>query len=375
MYLAGRLPHRSAQSEEEREASAYIADRLREYTPDVSVEPFHAPENYPYLFASYMSEFLIVGAIAFLWPEVAFGYGLGVFALYLAEFAGYRGLSRFMPQYPSQNVTARFLGLRPRATIVFIAYYDSGCASPLTLPERIPLLRPMHLFLLSCMVLVLATCAADALSGGPPYPGLGLRWIAIAALGAGALALFLWAGRGEDIRGANNNASGVAALLGVAEALRRNPVEEADVWIVALGSHEAWMSGMRHFLPAHRLPRDRTYFINLEAVGAGRLHYLKTEGFLYALRADKQMTGLANAIAADRPVRAGVLRAVPTAAHVPLSRGMKALTVMGLDDAGLPAHWNQLSDRFTAVEEKTIEEAIDFTLALARRVAAESARE
>jgi len=378
MYLAGRLLHRSAQSEYERDAALYIKERLGQYSPDVALESFHAPENYPYLFASYLSEYLIVGALSIWWPEVAFGYGLGVFILYMTEFCGFKGLSRFMPQFPSQNVVARFLGVRPKSTIVVSAYYDSGCATPLVTPEKIRWLRPVHLLLVACMVIVMATCATDALAhpeADPNRVSLAVRWGAITLLGLAALTLFTAASRGEDIRGANNNASGVAALLGLAEKLKEHPVDAADVIVVATGSHEAWMSGMRNFLSTHRLPRDNTYFLNLESVGVGRLYYLETEGFLYPISACPAMTGLASTLSAGRPVHAGTLRAVPTEAHVPLSRGMKTMTLIGLDATGLPAHWSQIADRVTEVETANIAEVIDlgacFIDALARQHEAE----
>lgn len=376
MYFAGRLLHRSAQSACERDAAQYIKERFEQYTPDVSLEPFEAPENYPYLFASYMSEFLIVGALSLWWPAVAFGYAFAVFALYLAEFCGYPALSRFMPRFPSQNVVARFLGVRPKSTLIVTAYYDSGCASPLTMPGRIAWLRPLHLFLLSCMVVVLATLAVDSL-GDPEMSrnaaSTAVRWAAIAILGAGALAVFVTASNGEDIRGANNNASGAAALLGIAEQLQARPIESADIWLVATGSHEAWMSGMRHFLAAHRFPRDRTYLLNLESIGTGRLYYLKSEGFLHRLKANETMTGLANALSAGRPIRAGRLRAVPTEAHIPLTRNMKAMTLMGLDRDGLPANWNQIADRVTEVDSTNIAEIIDFTCEYLPKLADEHA--
>jgi len=49
-----------------------------------------AIENYPFLFACYMSEFLIVALISIFWPLAAFCYGLIVFVAYAAEIAGYR---------------------------------------------------------------------------------------------------------------------------------------------------------------------------------------------------------------------------------------------------------------------------------------------
>lgn len=115
MYLAGRLLHRSAQTEAERQAAGYIHKRFEEYTPNVQLDEFHTIENYPYLFAMYYSEFLVVAVLAQWWPLFAALYSLGVFCCYLAEFMGFRVFARMMPQFDSQNVIARFLGLRPRA--------------------------------------------------------------------------------------------------------------------------------------------------------------------------------------------------------------------------------------------------------------------
>lgn len=376
MHLAGRLSHRSAQSDQERKAGLYIEARLGQYTSNVAVERFHAPENYPMLFASYLAEFLFVGLIALVWPPAAFGYGLGVFLLYLFEFCGYRGISRFLPEYPSQNIVARFLGTRPRCQIIIAAHYDSGCASPIAGSGVIRLLRPIHLFLMASMAIVIATCAVDSFSPnalGSFHAAAVVRWIFIVLLVLGAVVLFVGAARGEDIRGANHNASGVTALLGLAEKLARNPLEDADVWIAATGSHEAWMAGMRNLIGDPALNRKRTWLINLEGVGAGGLHYLKTEGFMHALPADKTLTRIAEKLSTGRPVRAGTLRAIPTAAHVPLMRGMKAMTLMGLDRDGLPPHWNQTTDRVSIVDETGIAETIEFTDLLIRELASMNA--
>lgn len=376
MHLAGRLPHRSAQSEQERKASLYIEARLGQYSPNVTTETFNAPESYPLLFASYLAEFAFVGLIALVWPPAAFGYGLGVFLLYLFEFCGYRGLSRFLPQYPSQNIVARFMGKRPRCLIIVAAHYDSGSATPLSQPERIRWLRPMHLALMASMALVIATCAVSAFA--PPesiafFLAAYLRWGAIIVLLAGALGLYISATNGEDIRGANNNASGTAALLGLAEKLAASPIEDADIWIAATGSHEAWMAGLRNLLADRSLKKHQTWLLNLESVGNGTLHFLKSEGFMHALPADKGLVGIAETLSVGRPVRAGVLRAIPTAAHIPLMRGMKAMTLMGLDRDGLPAYWNQVGDRISVVDETGVAETIAFSELILRELAASRA--
>jgi Zn-dependent M28 family amino/carboxypeptidase len=206
-------------------------------------------------------------------------------------------------------------------------------------------------------------------------PAATLRWVTIAVLMAGALGLYLSASRGEDIRGAVHNASGVAALLGLAEKFAARPMEEADVWIAATGCHETWMAGMRHLLADPAIDRKRTWILNLEGVGAGSLHYLKTEGFMHTLHADKTLASLADTLRVGRPVQAGNLRAIPTAAHVPLMRGMKAMTLMGLDRDGLPPHWNQPTDRISEVDETGVAETIEFSELLLRALARSQAGE
>ncbi len=377
MYLAGRLLHRSAQSECERDAAEYIERRFKEHTPEVSSESFFCIENYPYLFASYFSEFLVVGILSIYWPLMAFLYGGAVFIFYFMEFSGFRGLSRFMPQYPSQNVVARFQAVRPRSLIVVTAHYDSGCASPLTSPAVIPWLRLLNYVVIAAMVIVLATCVSDFIAvrnGASGEMAMAVRALAIGILMAGALALFMASSRGEDIRGANGNASGVAALLGLADSLGRDQPEDADVWLVATGSHESWMGGMRQFLAEHHLDRANTYILNLEGIGAGEPHVLTKEGMLHVLRANPDMLRHARALADAHGIREGVMRAVPTEAHVPLMREMNAMTVMGLDEEGLPPHWNQISDRVTEVEEKTIAQVTNFADAFIRVLAREHAQ-
>ena len=375
MHLAGRLVHRGAQSEEERHAAEFIRDRFREYTEDTEIDPFYAIDGYHYLFASHYSEFVVVAFLAFWWPLFAAGYGVGIMVLYLAEFMGHRCFSRFMPQFDSQNVVARFLADEPAKTIVVTAHYDSGAASPLTNPEVLPWLRKAHWILLACMAIVIVTCAADAWAGlgGQTTPHLlRLRWMAVLVLGTGALMLFLNAPRNEDVRGANNNASGVAALLRLAEKLSEDPPRGADVWLVATGSHEAWMSGARHLLEAHGLSRYFTHVLNLESVGAGRLHYLTAEGMLHRMAAGKLLVHAAETAAARFDAQAGELRAIPTGAHIPLSWGYPAMTIMGLNEEGLPAHWNWHTDRIMEVDEPAIARAADFAEAVVREAASDS---
>jgi hypothetical protein len=371
MVLAGRILHRGAQTNEERDAADYIRDRLRTSTPDVEVDNFHAIDNYFYLFASYYTEFLVVAVLALWWPTVAFVYGLAVFAAYLGEFLGFRLFSRLLPQFESQNVAARLHAPRPRHLFIITAYYDSGCATPISHPDAVPWMRSIHRLLVLCMVVVLATCAADAfgaIQGQPQALASYVRWIAVTALICGAILLFYSSAQAEDVRGANFNASGVAALLRLAERFKTQPLDTADVWLVATGCHESWMAGIHRLLTTQPIDKHNTYILNLEGVGAGNLRYCVREGLLYSAPASSAMVKAAASVADAFGVQPATQDAIPTEAQVALTRGYQALTIMALDEDTLPLHWNWYSDLVTQIEEKTIVQAANFAEALLRRL-------
>jgi hypothetical protein len=75
----------------------------------------------------------------------------------------------------------------------------------------------------------------------------------------------------EIMPGANDNASGVAVLLGVAEALAKSPVKpKRSVLIVALGSKEQAFLGAQAYLKKPAFPKNKTIvFLNLSMVGCG----------------------------------------------------------------------------------------------------------
>lgn len=372
MYLAARLMHRSAQTDLERSAAEYLRDRFKSYTGDVEIDDFFAIENPTYLFASYYAEFLVVSILAIWWPLFSLCYGAIVFLAYLAEFMGFPIFSRLLPQYETQNVVTRFMGRDPRRLFIVTAYYDSGSASPLSNPGIVPWLRPAHFLMVACMALVLATCAVDAFvygaDGGYPFV-VHLRWSAVGILLSAAIVLFYISTQHEDIRGANGNASGVSGLLSLAERFSERPLENASLWLVATGSHEGWMSGIRHFLATHRhLDKQNTFFINLESVGAGRLHYLTAEGMLHLYPADPDLLFAARECAPAYGATPATLSAVPSGAHILLSRGFRTASIMGLDEQQLPVNWNWYDDKVTQVDEASIARAAAYAEAILRRL-------
>jgi Zn-dependent M28 family amino/carboxypeptidase len=76
---------------------------------------------------------------------------------------------------------------------------------------------------------------------------------------------------GGGLLGANDNASGVAALLAIAQAVRRHGTPRRTVAFAAFGAEEQGLVGSRHLVasPPAALPLDRiVQVINLDMVGS-----------------------------------------------------------------------------------------------------------
>ena len=99
----------------------------------------------------------------------------------------------------------------------------------------------------------------------------------LGALGT-ALVADVW--RSPTVPGANDNLSGVAALVALAELLRERPLPGLRVLLVSCGAEETLQDGVRAFLARHRheLEPGRTWFANLDTVGSPHLVSLEAEG-------------------------------------------------------------------------------------------------
>ncbi len=358
-HLAADLHHRSANTESERSAATYLLERLSATLEDAQLDEFFSAGSMMLVFGLYYAEFFFIALFAFWWPWVFFAYGTLVFGVYLAEFTGYDLFTRFFPQYPTQNILARIHAEDPQYTFVVTAHCDSPKASLLTDPRIQPWLRPAHLVVLCSMLIVLATCAAQAegiWDGAEFRPDLVIRGLAV-SVSVVAATLLLWAdSETEDRPGAHDNASGLAVLLGLSETFAKDPLRNADVWFVATGSNAAWMSGMRRLLATNRFARRRTYFLNIDSVGSGEVRYVTREGMLSGFRSSKEILAAAREAAPEACVAPHTLSGLPSDSVLALARGYRAMTVTSAWTREPRPDW----DRAGAIDYDTVLRAGQF---------------
>src|SRR5690606_3669457 len=93
-----------------------------------------------------------------------------------------------------------------------------------------------------------------------------------------ALPLTLLDESGPFVAGANDNASGVACLIGLGAVVNAEPLENTEVWLAFTGAEESGCQGIHHLLDAHRVELANAYFIDFERVGAGDIAYVTQHG-------------------------------------------------------------------------------------------------
>jgi hypothetical protein len=169
---------------------------------------------------------------------------------------------------------------------------------------------------------------------------------------------------GQYVQGAADNASGVAAMLGVAEKLVKQPPKNLEVWFLATGCEEVNLTGMAAFMRAHQyeLSQPTTYFINFDNMGKGSLRYITGEGMLRVYQSAPKLVCIAEDLAERSypDVRPYVYRRATLDALVASSRDYKTISLMGLDAGDSMPHWHWPTDIIENVDFTLSEKASDF---------------
>lgn len=275
----------------EREAAVWIAERLRKAgCHDVELEDEPSWGSFPpnVIAAGLLG---IAGGIAGLAgrPLLAIGLLLASIAGVADEVQnGPRVLRRLLRRKRrTVNVVARAGDpLAPR-TIVLMAHHDAAKTGRLfdqTLLEKVYVRWPAFVHARRSAppewwigVIAPAVAILGVVTGLGWLIGLG-----VAGIVAG-VALLADIERSETVPGANDNLSGVAALVAIAEALHARPIQGLDVWIVSTGAEETLQDGIRAFMARHgeEVQRRGAVTLNFETVGSPHLGLLEGEGPLW----------------------------------------------------------------------------------------------
>jgi hypothetical protein len=322
-------------SDAERRAAQHLVRRLEELGREAHLEGFSVWPQWATGSAINAGVAVVGGVIAVY--AAALGTALVLLAL-IASFLDLAGITpttrRLLGRRASQNVVS-FGDREAPGALVLVAHYDSG-------PSRTWPLRPMFI----AMAILLLICVARV--GG--MSGLAItivQFLATVVLIV-YVALMLDIALSPSSQGENDNASGVAVVLRLAERL--TDLSRFGVHVVFTGSQKALAQGMRAFLQTHRkqFAPGETVVINVDAVGGGDLRETSKEGPLLTVKSHPQLTGaVEDASFANREASDG---------YAAGSAGLPSITFSGTTDRLVEQNLAEIEEVVVQLVEELDEE-------------------
>ena len=375
---------RLAGTDAERRAANWLAERLRKAGRRAEVEPTYVHPQYGLVHAAHCALGFAGSLAAIAQPVVGFAVVLAAaLSLYLDVNARFYLLRRLFFRRASQNVVSP--GGRPDAParVLLCAHYDAArtgaafdpkrVARGTRLAQRLPV--PVGPFRILFWSLALLLPILGARMAGVESGLISLLQLPPTLILLVGVFLLTDIELSDVVPGANDNASGVATALSLAQELDSDPLPNLDVWVLLTGGEECLWEGMRAFVRARRrnLERESTYFLVLESVGKGAVRYETGEGPAVTYEMDPRLVQLCEAISmADRedgnrygaePLRNGF----GTDALPPRLAKFRATAITCLEDGAiLPANYHRTEDVPERIDSAALDRAHGFALELIR---------
>jgi hypothetical protein len=374
-HLSESIGPRGSTTEEEAKASTYVAEQLAalKLTPQrqefLSAQSAYAPYA---LFSG-----LVLLSLFLFWQPQPVGAAAAVMltlaaliSVILEMLFRSNPLRWLLPIENSQNVYARIhragsdMDAGPARTVFITAHVDTHrtplvFSSPAWL-KVFGLLMPAGL--LSAVALLVLFLA------GVFMPAIILRQIALVP-GVVELAIFvlmIQADLTEFSRGAEDNGSGVALSLGVAERLVQTPLQHTDVVVVFTGCEEVGCYGADAFFRTYADQTRGAVHLVADQVGAegGKPCIVLGERFLASVHSDPQLIKIAEQVAAAHPELQTSLVHLNTGYGELSVGGMNGLRCIALGsrrDDGSSPHWHKKSDTLEHVDLALVDHEQELT--------------
>lgn len=347
----------------ERASAEWVAARLRDVgAEDVRLETFGYQRSWAWRHVAHHVAGLVAARLGGV-PGAALAAATAVsYELDVAGRSQWTGA--LLPAGEGTNVVARVpaAGER-RRTLVLVAHHDAAhtgwlWSSPfMRHADRRPWERggadPMAITPEAALALIATGTRAGRAAG--------------AALLTVAAALAIDVARSEVVPGANDNATGVAAVLAVVAELAASPLAGTEVLVVVPGCEEVGLGGMLAWLRGAQLDPASTLLVNLDTLGSGTPVVVSRETPVLGRYRDSDLAW------ADRgAMRAGVRRpprfsfALPTDAIVAAGRGLVAISISSKDRHGHFPNYHLPTDTPDNVDWESVEACLDLARGIAQ---------
>lgn len=394
-HLAGVIGPRGSCTPQERQASEYCFRVLRELGYEPQMVEFRAPRSGWASYSIGSGLMLLAVALSVLQPGPAARAAAALVALavtastFLQLLFRANPLAWLVPTGRSQNVYAvapprRKPDGKPdgkpeqggrRRTVVVVGHVDTH-RTPVAMASPLAFRMFQGLTTAGVVAFVVLTAALGVawlrpdLASAWLQPGGVLRPLlaTVAVVIAVVFAVTLQPEFSRFVPGANDNASGAAAALALAERLRARPLEHTEVWLLNSGAEEVGAAGPIHLLRAHPELRDADWLV-LDTIAGPRTGpcLITAEHLLVPLRAHPALLDAARVVAAARP-ELGVYEHYYRglfSEHSPLVvAGCRSLAVINFTRDGVLPHWHRPTDTVANIDPEVLDRTEAFAWAL-----------
>lgn len=367
---------RPSASDGERQAAEWLVERFAELGAEARIEAEAAHGTYwwPLGIGAALGA---LGAIAALRGRRLLGTLLA--AIGAAGMAddfppGQRRMRRLLPTRTTYNVVCELGDLQAERTIVISAHHDaphSGLVFHPALPELADRLGLIDRSDTSPPLMA-------PVIGGPVLAALGAatgrRWLTKLGLflGVGSMAAMADIGSRDSVPAANDNGTAVVALLALAQRFLADPPEGVRVILLSAGSEESFSEGIKAFGERHfdSLPRESTFFLCLETLGATHLLALQGEGFLKMRDYPPRALAFVEAVAEDLGIwlYPNLRTYNGTDGLEPRVAGYETVPLCSCTDQKQPGRYHWPNDVAANVNFETLERAIEISDSATRRL-------
>jgi hypothetical protein len=382
--LDGALRHlaaidRPSASAGEREGQLWLAERLRAEGAAVEVEVERAHGTYWWP----LGVLCALAAAGSLSRRRGAALAAGAFAASaIADDISGGGQwfrRRFLPSRETTNVVAECGDHDAEQTVLVVAHMDAAHWSLLFHPapsryvgtrwpallERADTTPPLMFPVFGGPLLVAAGAALGRRGRGLQRVGTGLALATAATMAE--------IGSRSTVPGANDNLSGVVTLLGLARALRSQPVDGLRVVLLSTGAEESFMEGMQAYARRHfsELDPARTHVICVDTVGSLELVLLEGEGMLRMRDYPDGFKDLVDGCAAQAGVKLwrGLRFRNATDGLIALKAGYPTVMIGSLNEFKVPDNYHWPTDDADHVNLATVRDAVTLVEAVVRRLA------
>jgi hypothetical protein len=365
--------NRQAGTDAERRAANHLAEQLRRLRRAAEIEPIVVRPRWH--ITHLIHALLAIAGSAISVNNALVGTILVAIAAIatIGDITGRLPLTRLITgRRASQNVVSTENTYRS-GTLILAAHYDTargGAAYGKTDELRAAIGRrlkspigPAQPFVWSIILLLATTIARLAGLDGTALSAVQFVPTVVLILSLPYLADIALSG---FVPGANDNASGVATVLRLAERYGED-LEHLDVWVVLTGAQEPGALGMAAWLKRHKdeLDPQSTIVLNVDEVGHGTVRYATKEGPLVAPRQHRQLTALCDQIAEEDQAEGRYGARAITARHpgdgyAARSRGIPAITISTAGALDRAPNHHRLTDTPDQIEAQALERAFGF---------------